>query len=147
MGTENETIEFVIEKASTSKGMIGAERKYDLLFTNNGIAMIMVEGALKSGIGGGGLAGAVLNKAIAEKRIENERSGYGGMSVLEMVKKNEKNVYFPYSDIKTVSLKKSLVGCSLTLEAGADKYKCSFSGSLMDGANKAITTHLATKIS
>jgi len=54
--------------------MISAERKYDLLFTNNGIAMIMVEGAVKMGVGGGGLGGAVLNKVIRDKRIDNERA-------------------------------------------------------------------------
>ena len=146
MGTENETIEFVIEKASTSTGMISAERKYDLLFTNNGIAMIMVEGAVKMGVGGGGLGGAVLNKVIRDKRIDNERAGYGGMSVQEMVGKGGKNLYYTYSEVKSVSLKKSLVGCSMVLETGGGKYKCSFSGNLMDGANKAISTHLAGKV-
>lgn len=146
MGTENETIEFVIEKASTSTGLVSAERKYDILFTNNGIAMLMVEGAVKMGIGGFGAADVLVNKVIRDKRIENERAGYGGMTVQEMLNKNEKNVFYPYSDIKGVNLKKSLVGCTLALEAGETKYKCSFSGSQMDTANKAISTHLAAKV-
>jgi hypothetical protein len=146
VGTENETIEYKIEKASTTKGLVSAERKYDILFTNSGIAMLLVEGAVKTGIGGFGAADLVLNKVIRDDKIEKERSGYSGMSVQDMLKKSDKNVYFPYSEVKSVNLKKSLVGCTLALEAGEEKYKCNFSTSQMDIANKALSSHLADKV-
>jgi hypothetical protein len=146
VGTDNEIIEYKIEKASTTTGLVSAERKYDLLFTNNGIAMLLVEGAVKMGIGGFGAADVVINKVMRDEKIEKQRSGYSGLSVQDMLRKNEKNVYFPYSDVKSVSLKKSLVGCTLALEAGEQKYKCTFSGSQMDIANKAISSHLTAKL-
>lgn len=145
MGLENETIEYKIEKASTTTGFVSAERKYDILFTNSGIAMLLVEGAVKMGIGGFGAADVVLNKVIRDEKIEKARSGYSGMSVQDMLNKSDKNVYFPYSEVRSISLKKSLIGCTLALEAGEEKYKCNFSGSQMDIANKAISSHLAAK--
>jgi hypothetical protein len=145
MASMDEEIEQVIEKASTIKGMIGAERKYDILFTNAGIAMILMEGAMKKGIGGLGPADVLVNKVISNKRVENERASYGGMSLQEMLQKNEKNLYYPYHEVKSVTLKKSLVGCSMNLEMGGEKYKCSFSSDQMEKAQVAISKHLQGK--
>lgn len=139
-------IESVLEKASTTKGMMSAERKYDILFTNNGIAFLLVEGAVKSGIRGFGAADVFINKALADKKIADKRAAYGGLTVQDMLMKSDKNAYHLYADVKSVSVKKSIMGCTMTLEAGEEKYKCTFSGNQMDTANQAVSKHLAAKV-
>jgi hypothetical protein len=146
VGIESDVIENVIEKASTTKGMMSAERKYDILFTNNGIAFLLVEGAVKSGIGGFGAADVLINKALSDKKIQDKRATYGGLNLQEMLSKSDKNAYYLYSDVNGVSVKKSIMGCTMNLEARGEKYKCTFSGNQMDKANQAVSKHLAAKV-
>jgi len=145
VGNESDTIESVIQKASTTKGMISTERKYDIVFTNNGIAFLLVEGAVKTGIGGFGAADVFINKALSDKKIQDKRAAYGGLTLPEMLSKSDKNAYYLYSDVKSVNVKKSMMGCTMNLEVGDEKYKCTFSGNQMDTANQAVSKHLAAK--
>ncbi|MCX6652108.1 MAG: PH domain-containing protein [Methanomassiliicoccales archaeon] len=142
---ENEVIEQSLENVDAAKGMAGLQRKYDVFFTNNGIAMLVVEGAAKVGVSAGP-ATHFINKAISQKRAENTRVGYQGMSLKEMLAKNDKSVYFPYSDVKSISLKKSLMGAALTFEVPDSKYNCRFSKEQMGSAERAIADRLAAKV-
>ena len=137
---DNEQIKQVLVNVNGQTGMAGVLRKYDVIFTENGMAFaVVVSGlrmALQAGAAGGfGVAGAAAAGAYSSNQKVREQ--FFGLSVKQIIGLNEKSFYVPYSDIVKINVKKGAFVGKMSLEMTEGKFHCEFTKDQLDVAFQA----------
>lgn len=149
---EQETIIEVITDVIGQKGATGFQRKYDVIFTENGIAFAVVASGLRmaaqaAAVGGFGALGGAVAGAATQSGAQKIREQFKGLSVKDILKLNEKSFYIPYSDINQIMVKKGLLGIGkMNLELIDGKFQCEYSKNQLENVKAIALKKLAAKM-
>lgn len=148
---EDDAVRFVLMNVTGQTGMAGVQRRYDVLFTDTGIAFPVIASGLKmaaaAGLAGGfGAVGGAL--AAGSLKGTKVRDKFQGLSVKQILELNDKSFFVPYIDITEVKVKKSLLGLGrMDLQMANGKFQCEFSKDQLPTANAAVAEKLGAKVS
>lgn len=149
--SEDEIVRYVLMNVTGQSGMMGIQRRYDLLFTDNGIAFPVIASGLKmaaaAGLAGGfgAVGGAIAAGSLNGTKMRDQ---FQGLTVGQMLDLNEKSFFVPYIDIVSVKVKKGLLGPGrMDLQLADGKFQCEFSKDQLATANAAVAYKLSAKVS
>jgi hypothetical protein len=149
---ENETVQYGLLGVKVAKGTMGVPRLCDILFTENGMALVVTASGLKliagaAGAGGFGMIGAAVARSKITSDSGKARNQFQGKTIPQMLAMNEKSMYLAYSDIVQVSIKKGLTGIAkMDIFVSDGKYHCEFSKEQFDIANAAVNGKMGIKV-
>ena len=145
---ENEKVDVILSDVTGIWGIAGLERKYDIMFAENGIAFVVVASGLKmmSQVAGAVAFGAVGAAAAgAFSSNKSVRKQFEGLTLQQILKLNDKSFYVPFADVKQVSIKKSTLVTKMNFELPAGRLRCQFLKSQFETAQQAVQAKLPSK--
>jgi len=150
--SEHEIILQTITDVVGQKGAAGIQRKYDVIFTENGIAFAVVASGLKmaaqsAAVGGFGALGGAAAGSSVKSGAQKIREQFRDLSVKDILKLNEKSFYVSYSDINQITVKKGLLGVGkMNLELIDGKFQCQYSKNQLEKVKAVASKKLAARM-
>jgi hypothetical protein len=148
-GTD-EKIRYMLTNVTGQAGMAGVQRRYDVLFTDTGIAFPVIASGLKmaaaAGLAGGfgAVGAAAAHGALNGSKV---RDKFQGLTVRQILELNEKSFFVPYHDVVSIRVKKGLLGVGrMDLQMADGKFQCEFSKDQLQTANAAVAEKLIAKL-
>ena len=140
---DDEVIVSVITDATGQKNtMLGIQRDFDLLFTNERIIC-----AVTANSGTAALLGGWIGYAISKSGKGKSREKYQSMTIEQIMSSNNKNFAIPYESIKELRITQILGNAGIAIKWTGGSYTgFNFPKSQVDVAKRMVNTYAKDKL-